>query len=292
MSFDDSSVSNVVVIGANGGMGRDLRRNFAAIGIPSIGLDKVAGPDVITEDVLALSPAAIELIASASLVILSVSEELAISAAPPLFQYFHHDATFMICTSVASWFREAFQGTSPCAKATINPLFGSGLTWLDRDMVVSPIEDGPGLERWLDAFRRMGLKLIMLDAETHDRLAGDAQAAAHAAIITFLMSVGEESATFSTPPNQLLRLLSARMLSAEAHVYWSIQAKNPFAKAARQRLRNALDHIDDLVITDDAIGFQRIWHERREMLGGQLERRQGQCHQLIEFMNEMEHIHE
>lgn len=289
MPSDDAGPGDVIIIGASGGIGRDLRHNFSALGIPAIGLDKAGGPGVIAEDVLALSPKAIELISNVELVVLAVTDQLAMRAAPLLLPHLRPNATLMDCSSVKSGYQDAVAGMSHCAKVSINPLFGPGLKWSGRTMAVTRITDGPAVERWLGAFRRMGLTLIMLDAETHDRFAAEAQSAAHAAIIALFLSVGNDSAQFATPPYKLLKLLFARMLSAEAHVYWSIQAGNPFAKAARARLRDALDRVEHLIEANDASGFEAIWDERREMLGANLERLEKQSRQVIEFIKRLEH---
>lgn len=288
MSFNGVNPSKVVIIGANGGMGRDLRRNLCAVGIAATGLDKDGGPDVMQEDVLKLSPKAIKLICRANLIVLAVPDQLAVPAAQLILPHVGPDMTFMDCTSVKSGYQREVANISSCAKMSINPLFGLGLDWPNRKMAVTRITDGPALDGWLNVFRRMGLTLVFLDADTHDRLSAEAQSATHAAIIAFFLSVSEESAQFATPPSQLMRLLSARMLCAEAHVYWSIQATNPFAKGTRHRLRDALDRLDKLVESDNIAEFQEIWRTQQNALGANLQLRGEQCRQVIEFMKRLE----
>jgi prephenate dehydrogenase len=288
--FSDGHIHDeVVIIGANGGIGSDLQRNLAELGISVTGFDKVGGQGVIAEDVFALSPEATSQIANAGLVVIAVDDLLAVQIASILLPCLRANAVLMDCTSVKTSYCESVAGISPCAKVSINPLFGPGLDWSNGTMAVTRITDGPAIEHWLDIFRRMGLTLLMIDPETHDRLAAEAQSAVHALIITYLLCADDPSVNFATPPNLLFRMMSARMLTLEAHVYWSVQVANPFSSAARRRLRDALERLDQIIDTRDAAGFQAIWNEQRDKFGPKLSVWEEKCRQIFEVLMKFEH---
>jgi 4-amino-4-deoxyprephenate dehydrogenase len=106
-----------------------------------------------------------------------------------------------------------------------------------------------------------------LDAERHDRLAAEAQAQLHAAILGFMASASAEGMVFDTPPNRVMRMLAARILSGEPQVYWKIQMSNPFAGAARRRLITALQALDEICVTGGEEEFARLLMEARTHLG-------------------------
>jgi prephenate dehydrogenase len=289
MYSNTHSRDEVVIIGASGGMGRSLQRNLAELGISVTGLDKSGGVGTMTEDALSLSQVAIGRISRAGLVIIAVDDQKAIQVASTILPFLHADAVLMDCTSVKSAYCKAIAGISPCAKVSINPLFGPGLKWSNGTMTVTRITDGPAVEHWLEVFRRMGVDLLLIDSETHDRVSAEMQAAVHALIMAYFVSIDDSSSHFAPPPRQLLSLMSARMLSSEAHVYWSIQVNNPFAKEARLRLQHALQRLDQMFDAKDKASFQAIWKTRRDELGAQLGEREAKCRQIIEFMRSKAH---
>ena len=62
----------------------------------------------------------------------------------------------------------------------------------------------------------------------------------------FITSASADGMIFDTPPNRVMRMLAARILSGEPHVYWKIQTSNPFAGEARRRLIAALQALDEI----------------------------------------------
>ena len=113
------------------------------------------------------------------------------------------EAMLVDCTSVKAPYVEAVGDAGSCGLVSVNPLFGPGLDWTGRSIVVTELRPPRFPERLTGFLEASGLKIIRLDAERHDRLAAEAQAQLHAAILGFITSASADGAIFDTPPNRV-----------------------------------------------------------------------------------------
>lgn len=262
------TISNrVIVFGAAGGMGRMFLDRLEAAGFDTLGADLNGGDGVIAADILDLGEAMSQALAAAGMVILAVPDAIACEAAADIADKMHSEALLVDCTSVKAPYVEGVADAGTCGLVSINPLFGPGLDWTGRSVVVTELRPGEDIERLTGFLESCGLAIITLDAERHDALAAEAQAQLHAAILGFILSVSADGALFNTPPNRVMRMLGARILTGEPHVYWKIQSSNPFAGVARRRLITALSEFDAMCERGDDAGFAAMLENAKDNLG-------------------------
>ena len=221
------------------------------------------------------------LLGEVDLALLAVPDAVACRAAAGVARAMAPEAMLVDCTSVKAPYVEAVGDAGSCGLVSVNPLFGPGLDWTGRSIVVTELRRPRFPERLTGFLEAAGLRIIRLDAERHDRLAAEAQAQLHAAILGFAVSASADGAIFDTPPNRVMRMLAARILSAEPHVYWKIQTSNPFAGEARHRLIAALQSIDEICQAGDDEAFSRLLVEARDHLGGDPAELSDRCARLF-----------
>ena len=270
-----------IVAGAGGGMGRMFLDRLAAAGCDAFGVDVRAGDGVTAADVLDFSEEMRHLLGEVDLALLAVPDGVACRAAAGIARAMAPEAMLVDCTSVKAPYVEAVGDAGSCGLVSVNPLFGPGLDWTGRSIVVTELRRPRFPERLTGFLEAAGLRIIRLDAERHDRLAAEAQAQLHAAILGFAVSASADGAIFDTPPNRVMRMLAARILSAEPHVYWKIQTSNPFAGEARHRLIAALQSLDEICQDDDDEAFARLLAEARDHLGGDPAELSDRCARLF-----------
>lgn len=272
---------SAIVVGAAGGMGRMFLDQLAAAGCETIGWDISAGDRVMAADLLDLSGDMRRALGAADLVLLAVPDQVACRAAADVARAMAPEAMLVDCTSVKAPYVEAVGHAGSCGLVSINPLFGPGLAWAGRSIVVTELRAPRFPEKLTGFLEGAGLGIIRLDAERHDRLAAEAQAQLHAAILAFIISASADGMLFDTPPNRVMRMLGARILSAEPAVYWEIQTSNPFAGEARRRLIAALQALDETCAAGDDEGFARMLVGARDHLGGDTAELSARCVKLF-----------
>ena len=270
-----------IVVGAGGGMGRMFLERLAEAGCETIGVDAKASDGVVAADILDLSHDMRLALSSADMTILAVPDAVACRAAPEVARAIAPDAILVDCTSVKAPYVEAVGDAGTCGLVSVNPLFGPGLAWTGRSIVVTELRVPRFPERLTRFLEGFGLEIIRLDAEHHDRLAAEGQAQLHAAILAFITSASAAGMMFDTPPNRVMRMLAARILSGSPHVYWEIQTSNPFAGEARRRLITALQTLDQLCAGGDREGFSRLLLGARDNLGANTMELSEQCVKLF-----------
>jgi prephenate dehydrogenase len=272
---------SAVVVGAGGGMGRMFLDRLESTGCETIGMDVRGGDGVLAADVLDLSVDMRLALRAVELVILAVPDRVACRAAPDVACAMAPEAMLVDCTSVKAPYIKAVDHAGECGLVSVNPLFGPGLLWTGRSIVVTELRAPRFPERLTGFLERSGLEIIRLDAERHDRLAAEGQAQLHAAILAFITSVSADGMVFDTPPNRVTRMLAARILAGEPHVYWEIQTSNPFAGEARRRLVTALQALDEMCAVGDEEGFARLLVGARDHLGRDPAELSAQCVKLF-----------
>lgn len=272
---------SAIVVGAAGGMGRMFLDRLAAAGCKATGWDVSDGDRVVAADILDPSGDMRAALGDVDLVLLAVPDRVACRAAGEVARALAADALLVDCTSVKTPYARAVEGAGECGLVSINPLFGPGLDWTGRSIVVTDLRPPRHPERLTAFLEAFGLNIIRLDPERHDRLAAEAQAQLHAAVLGFIMSASADGMTFDTPPNRVMRMLAARILSGQPQVYWEIQTANPFAGEARRRLITALGALDDLCGAGDEAGFVARLVEARARLGGRAAELSAGCVKLF-----------
>ena len=179
-----------IVAGAGGGMGRMFLERLAAAGCDAVGVDVRAGDGVSVADVLDLSEEMRRRLGEVDLALLAVPDGVACRAAAGVARAMAPEAMLVDCTSVKAPYVEAVGDAGSCGLVSVNPLFGPGLDWTGRSIVVTELRRPRFPESLTGFLEASGLRIIRLDAERHDRLAAEAQAQLHAAILG-VCGVGE-----------------------------------------------------------------------------------------------------
>lgn len=273
--------SRAIVAGAGGGMGRMFLDRLRSAGCAAVGWDVRPGDGGTAADVLDPTGEMRAALAAADLVILAVPDQVACRAAPHLARAMDAGAMLVDCTSVKAPYAAAVGDAGDCGLVSVNPLFGPGLDWAGRSIVVTELRPPRRPERLTAFLEGAGLRIIRLDAARHDRLAAEAQAQLHAALLGFMAAASPDGMLFDTPPHRVTRMLAARILSGAPQVYWEIQTANPFAPEARRRLIAALQALDAICAAGDAEGFARLLDHARGNLGQDAGDLSAQCLRLF-----------
>lgn len=113
---------------------------------------------------------------------------------------------------------------------------------------------------------------IRMHIEEHDRLIAYVLGLSHALNIAFFTALAESGETVprladisSTTFDAQLQI-AGRVAEENPHLYFAIQAENPFGLAALEELRKAVTRITDLVRTGDEAGFLKLMEQGRSYL--------------------------
>jgi chorismate mutase/prephenate dehydrogenase len=110
---------------------------------------------------------------------------------------------------------------------------------------------------------------IRMDIDEHDRLIAYVLNLSHALNIAFFTALAESGETVprladisSTTFDAQLQI-AGRVAEENPHLYFAIQAQNPFGLAALGELRDAVARIAEVVRTGDEAGFVRLMEQGR-----------------------------
>lgn len=215
---------------------------------------------------------------AADLVVLALPEVVILQAIPAVVPLLAPSALLVDTSSVKTDVVAALHRAGAVA-LSINPLFAPALGWQGQATAVVPVQSSPteigrgftgakigsgftdakigsgftdpAIGDWFtDLLVAAGSTVVPLDADRHDRLMAAAQAATHAAVLAFGHALTEldvdpnELLSVAPPPCRALAAITARISSGSPHVYWDIQAMNPWAPTARRAVGAGLAAVD------------------------------------------------
>ena len=183
---------------------------------------------------------------------------------------------------------------TPFAYVSIHPMFGPVEDFTGFNLCVVPMGGGAAEPR--DAFVALlkGWKAhhVDLSAEEHDRLTAWVQAACHFAILGYGAALAASGASWesmqriSTPTQQLLLSLVARIALSDEATYGQIQKENPFAAGARAEIAAACGRLEQLSGGQPDPTFQNLFRHIAGFLatdGGHLK---GLSDRLVEMVRQ------
>jgi chorismate mutase/prephenate dehydrogenase len=128
--------------------------------------------------------------------------------------------------------------------ASLHPMFGPATVVLrDADVVICDTGDEEAAAAVEALFAPTTARLVRLPLEEHDRLMGDLLSLAHAAAIAFSLALPETDHPVRSTTFQALAGLAAAAVRESPEVYYEIQADNPHALPALERLRAAVERL-------------------------------------------------
>ncbi|HET9235159.1 MAG TPA: prephenate dehydrogenase/arogenate dehydrogenase family protein, partial [Candidatus Eisenbacteria bacterium] len=148
--------------------------------------------------------------------------------------------------------------------ASMHPMFGPSIVLLrDADVVICDTGDAEATRTVESLFEPTTARLVRVPLEEHDRIMADLLSLAHATAIAFALALPESEHPVRSTTFQALESLAARVVRESPDVYYEIQAKNAYSKAALLRLRAALERLVSAVSANDAAGFRDLLEEGR-----------------------------
>ena len=148
--------------------------------------------------------------------------------------------------------------------ASMHPMFGPSIVLLrDADVVICDTGDAEATRTVESLFEPTTARLVRVPLEEHDRIMADLLSLAHATAIAFALALPESEHPVRSTTFQALESLAARVVRESPDVYYEIQAKNAYSKAALLRLRAALERLVSAVGATDAAGFRDLLEEGR-----------------------------
>ena len=245
-----------VVLGANGQFGSllvellrpDCKEVF---GVDIRAVEKPAGR-FLEADATHPSPDLLEILAGADLVVSAVPgsmvPESLLAVAPTL----PREALLLDMASVKLPVEKALlEAGGACELLSIHPMFRASVGFRGSNVAVVEVPRSGtaarGFCRWLEG---TGAQLTYLSAAEHDRITSCVQAATHAALLVFGMTLAEMGyeidlgLRIATPPHRALLGLLSRLAGGDEDVYLAIQRDNAMAGEARRCMEKLGTQID------------------------------------------------
>lgn len=283
-----TSNDHTVVVGGAGAVGSMFVNLLRTSGRSVTIVDPAQTSDGLRGDVTRPSPAVRTALASADVIILAVSEGVALAALPILGALGRSDALIVDTLSVKSHLAARLRRANHGGRELLglNPMFRPSLRLDGRCVIAVPYVDGPRSSAFLADLRLWGASVAVMDADRHDRLAAATQALTHAAVLAFGLALAELDVAIDDlievgpPPLQLLLALLARIAGGEPEVYWDVQAGNPYASATRGALSDANAQLN--VAADDLEAFATLMKTTETVLGDKAEEMKLVCQDIFE----------
>ena len=293
------------LIGVNGAFGRIFARKLHAAGLTVCGTDLPS--DARPESVLAeFVPGKIgelfverrEWFAGFDLVIFCTPESV-VTAHLPAALAIEGPAVFADICSVKSRVAAVVTACAggrrtPFSYVSLHPMFGPVEDFTGFNLCTVPLAEGaagPQAEfaALLDGWQAHHIEL---SAEEHDRLTAWVQAACHFAILGYGAALAASGASWdamqriSTPTQQLLLSLVARIALSDEATYGQIQKENPFAAGARAEIAAACGRLELLSGGQPDPTFQNLFRYIAGFLAAEGGHLKGLSDRLVELVRQ------
>jgi len=274
-------ITHAVVLGGNGAVGSLFCAQLAPIlkTVTSIDIQSQANAcagnvQYIHSDVSSPNEEMLDVLANADLIILALPEELTFSIWPNLVTKLSPNSLVVDTLSIKNIFvNTVLDNPPPDEYISINPMFAPSLGFAGQNVAVIEISAGLRAQAFLSLLKSWGCHLSFLSADEHDRYAAMLQAATHAAILAFGITLKKLNYDLSTalpimpPPHRAMLAMLARILNASPEVYWDIQAGNSYAPEARQTLAIGIEELSMLFDGENREGFVELLNSMRALFG-------------------------
>jgi 4-amino-4-deoxyprephenate dehydrogenase len=281
MLSETAELSPAVVIGARGSVGQLFVRKLHEHGIAVTGLDRTESTQAerlpgyhIRTDIHAPNAEAVEAIMAAKLVIVCLPEATALAARPIIGRHMSVGALWADTLSIKSRIcADLAANMKQVEVLSLNPMFAPAIGFDGQNIVAVQVYPGAKSARLLELLQTWNATVVSMSAPDHDLLSSAVQAATHAAVLSFGLSLHEldidmaRAWSISTPPFRVLAALLSRIVLSNPEVYWEIQTANPFASYARSDLTTSLSEIESSVRQRDFGRFCKVFRIVREVIG-------------------------
>ncbi|AIJ05682.1 Prephenate dehydrogenase [Methanocaldococcus bathoardescens] len=163
-----------------------------------------------------------------------------------------------------------------------HPMFGPSTPSLLRQVVILTPSEKHKKSEWFkkvyNFLKKEGAKVIVIDAEKHDKIMGIVQGLTHFAFISLGATLKElnvdikESRKFASPIYELMISIIGRIIGQNPYLYADIQMFNPRIKEIHETFINQCKEISEIVKNKDREGFVKIMKEAAKHFGSEAKR--------------------
>lgn len=262
------TATTCVVVGGAGAVGSFVADLLRDAGWRVTTCDPVAKPGMnhIVVDATRPSPALVDALASADVVVVSTPEPVALEALPQLTPHMKAGALLLDTASVkADIVRLGAALAVPRFEyVSVNPMFGPSLPASGRPMAAAAVNPGPIWRDVRHAFAMSGIRVVEVEAEAHDRLTAVTQSLTHVLLLAFGATIAdlgvdiEQAAEVAPPPFTTMLAMLSRLCAASPDTYWEIQHANGYAATSRATLAAAVRRISECVMDSNTEAFHAL----------------------------------
>jgi chorismate mutase/prephenate dehydrogenase len=252
----------VLLVGADGGMGRYLRRWFLDAGYPVRGLEKTDWHRVG------------ELCDGIGLAVISVPIDATVPVIERIGPHLPPDCVLADLTSIKSGPMAAMLSSHSGPVVGLHPLFGPTTSTMDKQTVAVTRGRRPSDCRWiLDQFAAWGAVLVETDAATHDDIMAIVQSLRHFATFSFgrfLSRKGidlQRSLEFSSPIYRLELGMVGRLFAQDPALYSEIIFASPRRRSLLKEYISSLSENMEMLERGDKEAFNVQFKKIAEWFG-------------------------
>ncbi len=289
-------IEKALIIGGSGAVGTlfcNLLKNrcthLTVMDLRSEGVSHIDGVNYVVGDITKRVNTL--LLSEVDLIILATPEDPALRALPLIHNTLTNKQCLVDTMSVKSEFIEKLNRLKPSYEAiSINPMFGPSLGFQNQSVACIDINRGPISDYFLHLIEKAGGTVIHYDAKAHDQATAATQAATHAAILAFGLTLSkvnynvDSAKPIWTPPHKTMLCLLARILSSDPEVYRDIQESNPFAKQARESMIEAIMELNIIIENGDREAFHKLFSNLNEILATDKDSLSTKCHEIFKHI--------
>jgi len=173
-----------------------------------------------------------------------------------------------------------------------HPLFGPSAGFKGQNFILCEQRVGDYYLWYKNFLELLGLKVIELTAEEHDKNMGVIQCLTHFSNLSLgyalqKLGVDLDLAKELSTPVYLMRLFGVgRILAQDADLYADIQMQNPYSKEMSEKYFEAVDELNKAVKNFDDKSFVDIFNKSKEYFGDVCTESMKVTDKLIKVMNE------
>jgi prephenate dehydrogenase len=291
-----NGLSSILILGANGQIGRWLARKLCATGarVTGIDLDPTAaetGPysAYVSADLTVTDNRIAAAVQQARCIVVCLSETAALAALPNILEHISPGTLLVDTLSVKTTYLSQISASATEIEClSINPMFSPSLDCKDQNVAIIEVAAGALTREFVSLLTDWGANVTSLTPDEYDELTALTQVATHAAVIAFgslLNKLGydvESALRIATPPHRVLLYLLARILTADPEVYWEIQHGYPHAAKIRTALAESIAELDHTSTAPTPQEFARLLEAIRNALGPETEKLAKNCAAVFE----------
>jgi prephenate dehydrogenase len=274
------TISEVLILGVNGGFGALFSGLLSDKGVVVHGVDRAEHPSsrvrcahYLACDVLAPDENMRAVARQADCLLFCLPEAVVLTALKTFAALAAPGALLVDTLSIKTPVAGIVSGVrADLEHLSVNPMFAPEVGFAGQNVAAVAVVAGPRCAPFVSLMEAWGSRVVRMSVDEHDRQTAITQVATHAAVLAFgycLERLGYDAETawsIATPPHRMLMAMVARIASKDPEVYWEIQVDNPFAEQARETLLGCLKDLDDMVRKHRRGAFHDAAATSREVL--------------------------